>query len=193
MRTKLIVIIAMLCALPAMGAATQDSTAVKKTEPQVTEQMKNKGGGVVEQPAGLNDLLFEEVDETETESAEGGSNGSRAGRQNRGNRGDERDARDGKQGPPRFSIQVYSGTNSKRAKAEAHARAAAAGAAFPELGAQVIFNSPYWRVRLGAFSELEDANAMVNKVRNRFPSFAKDVRVMRILVASDKNKKGKRK
>lgn len=78
-----------------------------------------------------------------------------------------------------YRVQIYSDNNQRTARAEAERRAAAIRSHFPEYQAYVVFQSPYWRVRVGDFrsrSQAEDAAAQMKHV---LPVYGKEMRVVK--------------
>lgn len=64
-----------------------------------------------------------------------------------------------------YRIQVYAGTNTRGAKNEAHAVADRIKEHFPELSVYTYFNPPRWLCRAGDFRSIEEADAMMRKLR----------------------------
>ena len=78
-----------------------------------------------------------------------------------------------------YRIQVFSGNNPRSARAEAHSRAAAIGAEFPEWATYVTFDSPYWRLKVGDFRSYDDGRAALSLLKKHFPAYAKEMRLVR--------------
>ncbi len=78
-----------------------------------------------------------------------------------------------------YRIQVFSDNNSRTAKVEARNKARDISEKFPELRTYVIYNAPFWRLRVGDFRTPEDANDVVVRLKEEFPSFSKEIRVVR--------------
>lgn len=64
-----------------------------------------------------------------------------------------------------YRVQVYSGGNSRNSKKEAEGVAAKVRSGFPELKVYTMFNPPRWLCRVGDFLSLEEADAMMRKLR----------------------------
>lgn len=64
-----------------------------------------------------------------------------------------------------YRIQVYSGGNSRNSKREAESIAARVRSGFPELKVYTMFNPPRWLCRVGDFLSIEEADAMMRKLR----------------------------
>lgn len=78
-----------------------------------------------------------------------------------------------------YRIQVFSDNNSRTAKGEARARARNINVKFPEHKTYVIYNSPFWRLRVGNFRTHEEANAVAEKIKEAFPSYSKEIRIVK--------------
>lgn len=74
-----------------------------------------------------------------------------------------------------FKVQAFSGNNQRTSKDEAHRKQAQISAAFPEHEAVVLFESPFWRLRVGNFATREEAEEVMQELRQRFPSFGKEM------------------
>lgn len=64
-----------------------------------------------------------------------------------------------------YRVQVYAGNNTREAKNEAQAVAARVREQFPELTVYATFNPPRWLCRVGDFLSIEEADAMMRKMR----------------------------
>lgn len=64
-----------------------------------------------------------------------------------------------------YRVQVYAGNNTRAAKNEAHAIAARVKEQFPDLPIYTTFNPPRWLCRVGDFLSIEEADAMMRKMR----------------------------
>lgn len=64
-----------------------------------------------------------------------------------------------------FRIQAYAGNNTRRAMNEAHEVAARIKEHFSDLPVYTTFNSPRWLCRVGDFRTIEEADAMMRKMR----------------------------
>ena len=78
-----------------------------------------------------------------------------------------------------YRIQAFSGNNARTAKRDADNRANAISAKFPDYATYVTFDAPYWRLKIGDFSEYEDAAAILSELKREFPSFARELRLVR--------------
>lgn len=64
-----------------------------------------------------------------------------------------------------FRIQVYAGNNSREARNEANGVASRVREYFPELKVYTSFTSPRWLCRTGDFRSIEEADAMMRKMK----------------------------
>lgn len=78
-----------------------------------------------------------------------------------------------------YRIQVYSDSNAQKARNQAYAIKRNIESAFSAYRCYVIFNSPYWRVKVGDFKSKSDADAVAVDIKRRFPAMAHDIRVVR--------------
>lgn len=78
-----------------------------------------------------------------------------------------------------FRIQVFSDNNSRTAKNEARTKSQNITEAFPHLRTYVTYDAPYWRLRVGDFRSRTDAEEAAEEIKSRFPSYSREVRVVR--------------
>ena len=78
-----------------------------------------------------------------------------------------------------YRIQVFSDNNARTAKSEARVRARNVSSRFPQYPTYVVYSSPYWRLRVGNFRSQEEANAAATELKEAFPSYSKEIRVVR--------------
>lgn len=78
-----------------------------------------------------------------------------------------------------YRIQVFSDNNSRTAKSEARSRARDISAQFPQYATYVVYNAPYWRLRVGNFRTQEEANAAAHSLKAAFPSYSREIRVVK--------------
>ena len=78
-----------------------------------------------------------------------------------------------------YRIQVFSDNNSRTAKAEARYKANNISEKFPELRTYITYNAPFWRLRVGDFRTPEEANDIVIKLKEEFPKYSKEIRIVR--------------
>lgn len=64
-----------------------------------------------------------------------------------------------------YRVQVYAGSNTRQAKNEAHSVAASVKELFPDLPVYSFFTPPRWLCRVGDYRSIEEADAMMRKLR----------------------------
>lgn len=64
-----------------------------------------------------------------------------------------------------YRVQIYAGNNTRQAKNEAHGVASRVKEYFPELTVYTFFNPPRWLCRVGDYRSIEEADAMMRKLR----------------------------
>ncbi len=77
-----------------------------------------------------------------------------------------------------YKIQVFSGNDQIKSKDEAYQKESLINASFDDLETVVYFNSPRWILRAGNFRTRSEANVFMEKLRERFPSFGKEMYVI---------------
>ncbi|MDE6802848.1 MAG: SPOR domain-containing protein [Muribaculaceae bacterium] len=78
-----------------------------------------------------------------------------------------------------FRIQVFSDNNQKTSQREAKAKERRLNERFPEYETYIVYNSPYWRLKVGDFRTEFDAEAAADEIKRAFPEFAREVRIVR--------------
>lgn len=78
-----------------------------------------------------------------------------------------------------YRIQVFSDNNARTAKSEARTRARNISAQFPQYPTYVVYSSPYWRLRVGNFRTQDEANQAAHELKEAFPRYSKEIRVVR--------------
>ncbi|MDD4631645.1 MAG: SPOR domain-containing protein [Proteiniphilum sp.] len=77
-----------------------------------------------------------------------------------------------------FKIQAFSGNNQRTSKDEASHKQSLINSSFPEHETVVLFDSPFWRLRVGNFQTREEAQAVMTELRRTFPSFGKEMYIV---------------
>lgn len=77
-----------------------------------------------------------------------------------------------------YKIQVFMGNNQQQSKREAESKQAQIRAAFPGLRTEVMFQSPFWRLRVINFPTREDAEEVLKEMQKEFPGFAREMYVV---------------
>lgn len=143
----------------AIAAATLSSTGVHAAEPApIVSSIMEDSVSVVMLPDELMQRLFRPA-ETEVEKEEGTprSRTHSAG----------------------FRVQVFSDNNARTAKNEARNKEQTVAARFPQYRTYKKYSAPYWRLRVGDFRTQREAEAAAAELRRAFPSFGKEIRVVR--------------
>lgn len=78
-----------------------------------------------------------------------------------------------------YRVQVFSDNNSRTAKNEARSKQRVISSRFPKYQTYVMYTSPYWRLKVGDFKTQQEANAAADELRKAFPSYSKEIRVVR--------------
>lgn len=83
-----------------------------------------------------------------------------------------------------YRIQVYSG-NLSNSKSIATERRNQINALYPDLLPTVEYDAPFWKVRVGNFVEHNEAQAKMAELQKAFPSFAREMYIIRSQVRID--------
>lgn len=78
-----------------------------------------------------------------------------------------------------YRVRVFSDNNPRTAKNEARTKQRSIAARFPHYRTYVTFNSPYWRLNVGDFRTQQEAQAAADEIKQQFPAFSKEIRVVR--------------
>ena len=81
-----------------------------------------------------------------------------------------------------FRVQIYSSNNQQNAKTEAYQMEKRIQESEITVDTYVIFNPPFWKVRLGDFRTQEDAALLKAELVAAFPDIAGDIYVVRDLI-----------
>jgi hypothetical protein len=141
--------------MSALGATPDQSQA-----PNIVEDLMSKGNVSITQPDNMNDkLVFDSVAARETQK-----NTTR------------QQASSSRQG---YRVEVFADNNPRTAKQTASAKKRNLESRFRQYPVYMVFESPYWRVRLGDFKSRAEAEAAMREVRSAFPAYANDLRIVR--------------
>ena len=80
---------------------------------------------------------------------------------------------------PGYRIQVFAGNNQRTSKNEAESKEKQIQELFPDTPTYVLYNAPFWRLRVGDYITYEEAHAMQSKLMNAFPNFRKEIQILR--------------
>lgn len=78
-----------------------------------------------------------------------------------------------------YRVQVFSDNNQRTAKGEARSKESKMREAFPAFNTYIVYNSPFWRLKVGDFRTRDEAEAAADAIRQHFPSFAREIRVVK--------------
>lgn len=78
-----------------------------------------------------------------------------------------------------YRIRVFSGNQQNTSKSRAYNIQKEMNEALPELKTYVVFKTPNWRLLAGNFRTSEEANAMLRELRQKFPSYGKEMFVVK--------------
>lgn len=78
-----------------------------------------------------------------------------------------------------YRVQVYSDNNVRTAKNAARSKQRSVASRFPAYRTYVTFNSPYWRLKVGDFRTMQEANEAAEELKRAFPESSKEIRVVR--------------
>lgn len=81
-----------------------------------------------------------------------------------------------------FRLQVYSSNVPQTSKQEAFNIEKEMKEAFPEIPIYVVYQPPFWKVRLGDFINQTEADLLRQEVINRFPTIKGDVYLVRDMI-----------
>ena len=157
---KRLIICFILCGFCAAAQATEpaDSTA------SIIDQINNSGTITVTAPAGLDGRLVQTPQTSEAEEQQSATPARRTG----------------------YRVLVFDDNTPSTAQHAAQTRRQQIAARFPEFAVYVQFNSPYWRVKVGDFRTRSDAENALAAIRQAFPQFAAQLRIVRDHINSPK-------
>ena len=78
-----------------------------------------------------------------------------------------------------YRVQVYSNNNARKAKSEAFDLEEKLNEVFPEVKSYVTYSAPFWKVRLGDFSNYAEAVIFSKKVKSALPKLANEIIVIK--------------
>lgn len=78
-----------------------------------------------------------------------------------------------------YRVQIYSDNNARTAKNEARAKERAIAGAFPDVATYVIYDSPYWRLRVGDCRSRAEAEELAAEIKKAFPAYRAEITVVR--------------
>jgi len=78
-----------------------------------------------------------------------------------------------------FRVQVFSGNNQRTSKDEAFKKEQEIKELFPNLKTYVTYVAPFWRLRVGDYSSHDEAYYTQRQLTEAFPSFGKEMYIVR--------------
>lgn len=78
-----------------------------------------------------------------------------------------------------FRTQVFSGNNQRKSKDEAFDKEKKIKELFPDVPTYVTYTAPFWKLRVGDFRSHEEAYHMLRLLMAAFPSFGKEMYIVR--------------
>lgn len=78
-----------------------------------------------------------------------------------------------------YRVQVFSSSVPRTAKSAAFKTEKKFNDEMPQLNSYVVFQPPFWKVRLGDFLSSEEAREVCDEIRNKFPDIQGDVYIVR--------------
>lgn len=78
-----------------------------------------------------------------------------------------------------FRTQVFSGNNQRKSKDEAFDKEKKIKELFPDVPTYVTYTAPFWKLRVGDFRSHEEAYHMQRLLMTAFPSFGKEMYIVR--------------
>lgn len=78
-----------------------------------------------------------------------------------------------------YRTQVFSGNNQRKSKDEAFRKEKEIKELFPDVPTYVSYTAPFWKLRVGDFRSHEEAYHMQRLLMTAFPSFGKEMYIVR--------------
>ncbi len=89
------------------------------------------------------------------------------------------DAHQGQSRMMGYRIQVYSDNNIRTARSGAENRKRSIEQAMPGTRAYILFESPYWRVKMGDYRTYGEADEAMQLMLQLFPHYASDAKIVK--------------
>ncbi|MDD4777450.1 MAG: SPOR domain-containing protein [Fermentimonas sp.] len=77
-----------------------------------------------------------------------------------------------------YKIQAFSGNNQRTSRDEANRKQSMINQLYPDQETVVLFESPFWRLRVGNFETREEAEHVMQDLRASFPSFGREMYIV---------------
>lgn len=152
---------AIFCGGNASAAAPGEPDSVAVT---IVRAINDSGVVVVEQPAAL-DKRLERVEESNAESAENDVKANSGVRSRSG-----------------YRVEVFADNNVRTAKVAAANRKRQLQARLPQYKVYLVFEAPFWRVRIGDFTSRSEAESALAEVRRVMPGQKSGLRIVRCTI-----------
>lgn len=78
-----------------------------------------------------------------------------------------------------YRVEVFADNNVRTAKVQASNKKRSLQARFPQYGVYLVFEAPFWRVRVGDFTNRSAAESAMAEIRQAMPSLSSSLRVVR--------------
>lgn len=153
---------AALLLLAAAASSANDITTIAYPDSTITQSINKAGTITVTHPAALEARLRKitaEEDSVTTAEPE-----KKAGRVR-------------KMGG--YRVQIYSDNNAHTAKNAARAKERAILGVYPDLATYVMYDSPYWRLRVGDCRTRAEADELASELKKAFPAYRAEITVVR--------------
>ncbi len=87
-----------------------------------------------------------------------------------------------------FRVQVFAGNEQRTSKAEALKKQELINEMFPDVPTYVMYNAPYWRLRVGDFRSREEAFLLMKQITQDLPALKKESYIVKdeVRVSVDK-------
>ena len=80
---------------------------------------------------------------------------------------------------PGYRVQVFSGNNQRTSMNEAHNKQKQIENIFRDVSTHINFTAPFWSLCVGDYLSYEEAFSMMSKLVDAFPSFKKEIKILR--------------
>ena len=77
-----------------------------------------------------------------------------------------------------YRIQLFS-DNKRNSREEAELRSDVVAQDMPQIPIYVTYLSPFWRLRVGHYRTLEEANAQMQQLKKKFPKYSVEMRIVK--------------
>ncbi len=77
-----------------------------------------------------------------------------------------------------FKIQAFAGNDQRSSKNEAYHKQKLINSSYPDQETVVLFDAPFWRLRVGNFKTREEAQEMLKNMQKTFSNFGKEMYIV---------------